>query len=158
MLKKGIIILALLLVVVYFVPTILAETVVLKSGEVIEGEILKRTPKYIKIDTNDTAWPELYNLDEIESISGKRPFIVTDFSHVVVLIFLLSPMVINFLCLFVWEAYPGVGWYAFSVSDVSLKIRLLVFIWFCGGLLLPSWFKLSSLGSFYLLSAFKREV
>lgn len=40
-----------ILIVVIFIVPVLAETVTLKSGRVIEGEIIEKTDEYVKIDT-----------------------------------------------------------------------------------------------------------
>lgn len=47
-----------------------AETIVLKSGQKIEGKFLERTDKYIKIEFEGV--PLTYFLEEVESISGKQ--------------------------------------------------------------------------------------
>jgi len=47
-----------------------AETIVLKSGETIEGEIIERTDEFIKVDIYGI--PITYYLDEIESIDGEK--------------------------------------------------------------------------------------
>ena len=48
-----------------------AETIVLKSGEAIEGKIIERTDGYIRIDFEGV--PLTYFLDDVESIEGKEP-------------------------------------------------------------------------------------
>jgi len=45
-----------------------AETIVLKSGQTIEGKITEKTGQYIKIDVSGVAVP--YFLDEIKSVDG----------------------------------------------------------------------------------------
>lgn len=50
---------------------IFAETIVLKSGEAVEGKIIERTDKYIKIDLEGI--PATYFLDDIESVDGIKP-------------------------------------------------------------------------------------
>lgn len=45
-----------------------AETIVLKSGKTIEGKLIEKTDKYIKIDFQGV--PLTYFFDEIESIDG----------------------------------------------------------------------------------------
>ncbi len=47
-----------------------AETIELKSGKTITGEIVERTDKYIKVDTG-TGRDITYFLDEIETIRGE---------------------------------------------------------------------------------------
>jgi len=59
----------LLLLLAVFVP-VYAETVVLKNGKSIEGGIVERTEKYIKIDVFGVA--VTYYLEDIESIDGKK--------------------------------------------------------------------------------------
>ena len=51
---------------------ILAETIVLKSGNAMEAKIIERTDKDIKINFQGTA--VTYFFDEIESIDGKKNF------------------------------------------------------------------------------------
>ncbi|MBU1134647.1 MAG: hypothetical protein KJ569_07035, partial [Candidatus Omnitrophica bacterium] len=46
-----------------------AETIVLKSGKVVEEKIVERTDEYIKVDLFGV--PLTYYLDEIESIDGE---------------------------------------------------------------------------------------
>jgi len=48
-----------------------AETVLLKSGQTVEGKIVEKTDKEIKIDLDGV--PLTYFFDEIESIDGQRP-------------------------------------------------------------------------------------
>jgi len=47
-----------------------AETIVLKSGKTVEGKIIEKTDKYIKIDIHGV--PLTYYSDEIESINGEE--------------------------------------------------------------------------------------
>ena len=49
--------------------SIFAETIVLKSGSIVEGKLIEKTDKYIKIDFQSV--PLTYYLDEVESIDGK---------------------------------------------------------------------------------------
>lgn len=42
-----------ILVAFIVVVPVLAETITLKSGKVIEGEIVEKTDEYVKIDTGD---------------------------------------------------------------------------------------------------------
>lgn len=53
-----------------FTPSIFAEMIVLKSGKTVEGKILERADKNIKVDI--AGIPITYYLDEIESIDGKK--------------------------------------------------------------------------------------
>ncbi|MFA6282429.1 MAG: hypothetical protein WCY05_08040 [Candidatus Omnitrophota bacterium] len=64
--KKTGFILPLLLLFIF--PSVFAETIVLKSGKTIEGKILEKTDKYIKVDTEGIAIT--YYLDDIASIDG----------------------------------------------------------------------------------------
>ncbi len=50
-------------------PSIFAETIVLKSGKTVEGKILEKTAKYIKVDINGISIT--YYLDEVASIDGR---------------------------------------------------------------------------------------
>jgi len=59
----------LLVLSVIFMPAY-AEIVVLKSGKTIEGGIVERTEKYIKMDVFGV--PLTYYIDDIESIDGKK--------------------------------------------------------------------------------------
>ncbi|MDD5356047.1 MAG: hypothetical protein PHY56_05895, partial [Candidatus Omnitrophica bacterium] len=47
-----------------------AETIVLKSGRTVEGNLIEKTDKYIKIDFQGV--PLTYFFDEIESIDGEK--------------------------------------------------------------------------------------
>lgn len=51
-------------------PSVFAETVSLKSGKTIEGKILEKTDKAIKIDISGI--PITYYFEEIESIDGEK--------------------------------------------------------------------------------------
>ena len=62
------ILISLLLLVFLFPITIFAETIILKSGQKIEGKIIEKTNDYIKIDFYGVSLT--YFLDEIESIDG----------------------------------------------------------------------------------------
>ena len=55
-------------VFILLTTTVSAETIKLKSGEVIEGEIVERTEEYIKVDFEDVELT--YYFDEIESVDG----------------------------------------------------------------------------------------
>ncbi|MDO8489205.1 MAG: hypothetical protein Q7S42_03735 [Candidatus Omnitrophota bacterium] len=59
-----------LLLVLGFPISIFAETIILKSGKTVEGKIIEKTDKYIKIDFQSV--PLTYFTDEIESIDGKK--------------------------------------------------------------------------------------
>lgn len=52
-----------------------AETIVLKSGQVVEGKVVERTDKYIKIDFQGVELT--YFMDDIESINGAVPIITS---------------------------------------------------------------------------------
>lgn len=65
--KKTGFILPLLLLFVF--PSVFAETIVLKSGKTIDGKILEKTDKNIKVDISGI--PVTYYLEEIESIDGQ---------------------------------------------------------------------------------------
>lgn len=62
--------LLILLLVLCFPISIFAETIVLKSGQKVEGQIIKRTDEYVKIDFQEVILT--YFLDEIETIDGKK--------------------------------------------------------------------------------------
>ena len=68
MTKKKIIILT-LAISFCFPAFVFAETIVLKSGKSVEGKLIEKTDKYIKIDFMGV--PLTYFFDEIESIDGK---------------------------------------------------------------------------------------
>ncbi len=68
MFHKKIIILSLLFTGI--IPPLYAEKVILKNGKTIEGKILERTDKYIKIDLWDI--PITYYLSDIDSIDGQK--------------------------------------------------------------------------------------
>ena len=59
-------------ILLVFVSACFAETIVLKSGEKIEGKIFERTDKYIKLDFEGLLIT--YFFDEIKSIDGKEYF------------------------------------------------------------------------------------
>ncbi len=61
--------LLILLLILYLPISVFAETIVLKSGKSVEGKLIEKTDKYIKIDFQGIA--PTYYLDEIESIDGK---------------------------------------------------------------------------------------
>ena len=64
----------LILVVLFILPPFAsAETVVLKSGKTVEGKLIEKTDKYIKMDFQGV--PLTYFLDEIESIDGKNVYV-----------------------------------------------------------------------------------
>lgn len=48
-----------------------AETIVLKSGNIVEGKILEKTDRYVKIDFEGV--PLTYFMDEIDKIEGENP-------------------------------------------------------------------------------------
>lgn len=54
----------------FITNSVFAETIVLKSGKTIEGKILEKTDKNIKIDFYGVTLT--YSLDEIQSIGGQR--------------------------------------------------------------------------------------
>lgn len=66
--KKKLIILV-LIICLYFPVLTFAETIVLKSGKTVEGKLIEKTDKYIKIDFDGV--PLTYFLDEVETIDGK---------------------------------------------------------------------------------------
>jgi hypothetical protein len=69
MYKKGFLISVILLTTsVYFPILTYAETIILKSGKTIEGKLIEKTDKYIKIDFYGV--PLTYYIDEIKSIDG----------------------------------------------------------------------------------------
>lgn len=57
------------LIFLLFVPFIFADTIVLKSGKVVEGKITEKTDKSIKMDIEGVAIT--YYLDSINTIDGK---------------------------------------------------------------------------------------
>jgi len=60
-----------------FVPTLAsAEIIVLKSGKTMEGKLIEKTDKYIKIDFQGV--PLTYYFDEIQSIDGEEPCLSID--------------------------------------------------------------------------------
>jgi hypothetical protein len=54
-----------------FPAFIYAETILLKSGKVVDGKIIEKTNKYLRIDFEGI--PLVYFFDEIESINGEKP-------------------------------------------------------------------------------------
>lgn len=60
------------------VYSVYAETIVLKSGQTVEGKLIEKTDKYIKIDFQGV--PLTYYFDEINTINGQKlyPVVVTN--------------------------------------------------------------------------------
>jgi len=69
MITKRFAIIGLVLLSLSFSTFVAAETIVLKSGKKIEGEILQQTDKYIKIDYYGV--PLTYYLEDIEGVGGR---------------------------------------------------------------------------------------
>jgi tetratricopeptide (TPR) repeat protein len=68
--KSAISLLIINFLVVFSLTTIAhAETIVLKSGERVEGKVLERTDEYIKLELD--GMPRTFWIDGIESIDGK---------------------------------------------------------------------------------------
>jgi len=67
---KSIVIILLLIASLYFPALIFAEVIVFKSGQSVEGKLVEKTDKYIKIDFQGV--PLTYFFDEIESIDGQK--------------------------------------------------------------------------------------
>lgn len=59
-----------LILALCFPALIFAESITLKSGKIIEGKIIEKTDKYIKIDFYGVLMP--FYFDEIESIDGAK--------------------------------------------------------------------------------------
>lgn len=67
-----------LLSISLFLPVLAsAETILLKSGKTVDGKILERTDRYIKIDISDI--PAIYSVDDIVSIDGRTIDITKQF-------------------------------------------------------------------------------
>jgi len=153
--------LILLFITLFFSFSLFAKTITLNSGEVVEGKILKKTGEYIKVD-HGGGLIKLYQLDEVKNIDGKTTFAAMDkfslyYTIALILLIIVAPILLNFFCLFVWEAYPGIGWFSFSVRNVSIKTRILSFLVFTGCLPLPGWNKLYCMIAFCLLIFGKKE-
>jgi len=67
-LTKKMLIILVLAISLYFPVLALAEIIVLKSGKTVEGKLIEKTDKYIKIDFQGVVLP--YFLEEIQSIDG----------------------------------------------------------------------------------------
>lgn len=67
--------LILVLLIAMFSFTSYAETIVLKNGKSVEGRMVERTEKYIKINILDV--PITYYFEEIDSINGEKIIPVT---------------------------------------------------------------------------------
>lgn len=65
--KKSVLIL--IFILLFISSLTFAETITLKSGKTIEGKIVEKTDKYIKVDIG-VGMPITYFLDEIENIGG----------------------------------------------------------------------------------------
>lgn len=57
------------ILILYALSILYADTIELKSGKIVEGKIVERTDKYIKVDIG-IGMPITYFLDEIEGIDG----------------------------------------------------------------------------------------
>jgi len=55
-----------------------AETVLLKSGKTVDGKIIERTGKYIKLEMKDIGIPLTYFLGDIETIDGQKPILAKE--------------------------------------------------------------------------------
>ena len=69
---EGRLVTLLLVLSLCFPAFIFAETIVLKTGEKIEGEVVKKTDKYLAVELNSGKYV-IYFLNEIESIGEKIP-------------------------------------------------------------------------------------
>jgi tetratricopeptide (TPR) repeat protein len=69
---EGRLITLLLVLSLCFPAYIFAETIVLKTGEKIEGEVVKKTDKYLTVELDSSTYV-IYFLNEIESIGEKIP-------------------------------------------------------------------------------------
>lgn len=67
---KKVILFLIMLCIVYFSNVVFAETITLKSGKKIEGKIIEKTDKYIKLDFYGASLT--YFIDEIEFIDGQK--------------------------------------------------------------------------------------
>jgi len=63
-------IIGLVSIFLFSMPSIFAETIVLKSGKIVEGKIIDKTDKSIKVGIEDV--PITYYFDQIESIDGNK--------------------------------------------------------------------------------------
>jgi len=63
-----------LAIVISLSTSAFAETITLKSGTKVEGKILERTDKYVKLDFHGV--PIKYNIQDIENIDGNPPVAV----------------------------------------------------------------------------------
>lgn len=68
--------LLILLLVLCLPVSIFAETVVLKSGKTVEGKLIEKTDKYVKIDFQGV--PVTYFVDEIEKVVSDNSFIANE--------------------------------------------------------------------------------
>jgi len=66
---KNILVILIVAINLYFPALGLAETIILKSGQKIEGRISEKADKYINVDIEGTAQP--YFFEDIESIDGE---------------------------------------------------------------------------------------
>lgn len=67
---KRILLISLLATSLFFCTISFAETILLKSGKTVEGRIIEKTDKYIKIDVEGV--PLTYFLNEVESVVGQK--------------------------------------------------------------------------------------
>ena len=68
--RRGRLFILALIICLFFPLVTFSETIVLKSGKTVEGKLIEKTDKYIKIDFQGV--PLTYYLDEIESVSGEK--------------------------------------------------------------------------------------
>ena len=67
----------LVFIFLFSVSAVLAETIVLKSGKVVEGKILEETDEYVKIDTGKSVFKIRKNLIKKNEISNELQEAVT---------------------------------------------------------------------------------
>ena len=58
------------------IPFVFADTIILKSGQSLEGKIIKKTDKYIKIDFQGNT--STYNMDEVAKIEEGKSLTSND--------------------------------------------------------------------------------
>lgn len=131
------IILFLFTIILFSIP-VFSEVITLKSKEMTWGKIKGYSSANNYILVNQDGESKRYYLSDINTIDGidvKNWIRNQDERDYALLSFLLILMVggIHFYTLFIAEAVPGIGWYSFSVSNISFGARLILFLIYLTG-------------------------
>lgn len=155
----GKIIIFLFLSIVFVVPAF-SETIVLKSKEIIQGKIRGSTDSYILV--NNGGMSKKYFLSGIRTIDGiqTKEWVKRDnvrFYNTLNLLCVTAVGFVYFYLFFVAEAFPGIGWYSFNISNTNITARVIIFLICITGMIISfknrtlGWLMISS-GIIYLIS------